>query len=70
MQSVANLLLSFIHERHIEDDIKVLPCDGTNTNVRAEGGANHFIETAIERALQWDICLLHANELPLRHLII
>jgi len=49
-----------------------LACDGTNTNVGAEGGINHLIEVhvSIGRALQWNVCLLHANELPLRHLII
>ena len=50
-------------------DIYVIGCDGTNTNVGKKGGVIRILETKVDRPLQWSICLLHMNELPLRHLI-
>jgi len=32
------------------------------------GGIIRLIETKLNRPLQWDVCLLHANELPFRDL--
>ena len=29
--------------------------------------AIHYLELFLQRSLQWDICMLHLNELPLRH---
>lgn len=42
-------------------------CDGATTNTGAEGGVITRFEILLRRALQWLICLLHFNELPLRH---
>ena len=50
-------------------DISVLGCDGTNINVGKKGGIIRLIEQKEKRAMQWAICLLHMNELPLRHLV-
>nr|CAH7712438.1 unnamed protein product [Callosobruchus chinensis] len=36
---------------------------------RWKGGVIRLIEEQLGRPLQWAICLLHANELPLRHLL-
>nr|CAH7743086.1 unnamed protein product [Callosobruchus chinensis] len=44
-------------------------CDGTNINTGWKGGVIRLIEEQLGRPLQWAICLLHANELPLRHLL-
>ena len=33
--------------KNIIDPIEALACDGTNTNVGAEGGINHLIEISI-----------------------
>jgi len=68
--TVSKSLIQFLQEENIIDQIEALACDGTNTNVGAEGGINHLIEVSIGRALQWNVCLLHENELPLRHIII
>lgn len=43
-------------------------CDGTATNTGWKNGAIRFIELKLGRPVQWFICQLHANELPLRHL--
>lgn len=43
-------------------------CDGTNVNTGKYGGIIRLLEKNLQRPLQWVICLLHMNELPLRHL--
>jgi len=43
--------------------------DGTNVNTGAVGGVIGLLEQSLGRPLQWLVCLLHANELPLRHLL-
>ena len=68
-QTIADCIINFIAEKNSMDLLKVISCDGTNTNVGAEGGIKHIIEMKLGRPLHWFICLLHANELPLRHLI-
>src|SRR6218665_565844 len=68
--TISKISIQFLQEKNIIDPIEALACDGTNTNVGAEGGINHLIEVSIGRALQWNVCLVHASELPLRHLII
>jgi hypothetical protein len=69
-ESQANTILDFL------DDAKVVTthlccvgCDGCITNTGCWGGAIRLLEEALGRALQWHICLLHANELPLRHVM-
>lgn len=63
-------IMSVLTANNIENDIEALGSDGMNTNVGAEGGINHFIEVAVKRPLHWFVCLLHANELPLKALIV
>lgn len=50
------------------DSIIWVGCDGTATNTGWRGGVIQYLENYLERPLQWCICMLHANELPLRHL--
>ena len=37
-------------------------------NTGENGGAIKLLEDKLEQPLQWDICMLHGNELPFRHL--
>ncbi|GBN13374.1 hypothetical protein AVEN_2047-1 [Araneus ventricosus] len=39
-------------------------------NAGWKGGVIRLLETYVGRQLQWNICTLHANQLPLRHLIL
>lgn len=56
---------------HIKyDDIFAIGCDGTVTNTGPKGGVIRIFEDRLHRPVQWLICLLHLNELPLRHLIL
>ncbi|CAH0560405.1 unnamed protein product [Brassicogethes aeneus] len=67
---MANGILSYITEKGISlTNLKVIGCDGTNLNTGWKGGVIRIIEERLQRPLQWAICLLHANELPLRHLL-
>ena len=64
-------ILSFLDSNHInKDEIKAIGCDGTVVNTGSKNGVIALIEQALGRPLQWIVCQLHANELPLRHLII
>lgn len=44
-------------------------CDGTVENTGKRGGVIRFFEMHLERPCHWFICMLHENELPLRHLM-
>src|SRR6218665_335153 len=47
---------------------QVLGCDGTNVDTGHTAGVIRRLEESFEHPLQWLVCLLHANALPLRHL--
>jgi len=51
------------------DKLLGIGCDGTATNTGVNGGVIRRLELALNKPLQWVLCLLHANELPLRHLM-
>src|SRR6476469_7563635 len=50
-------------------DIVAVGCDGTNVTTGRVGGTIRLLEEELKKPLQWFICQLHANELPLRHLM-
>lgn len=50
-------------------EIVAIGCDGTVVNTGFKNGVIKQLEVEIGHSLQWLICLFHANELPLRHLI-
>lgn len=43
-------------------------CDGEPTNTGTENGILRKFEVLLNKPLHWFVCLLHFNELPLRHL--
>lgn len=49
-------------------NLSAVGCDGTAINTGSKGGVIRRLELKIGRPLQWFVCQLHANELPLRHL--
>ncbi|GBL88972.1 hypothetical protein AVEN_255140-1 [Araneus ventricosus] len=51
-------------------NLSVIGCDGASVNKGWKGGVIRLLETYIGRPLQWNISVLHTNELPLRHLIL
>ncbi|CAG4988526.1 unnamed protein product [Parnassius apollo] len=50
--------------------IAVVGCDGTVVNTGSKGGVVRLMEEELKKPLQWFICQLHSNELPLRHLLL
>ena len=47
----------------------MIGCDSTNVDNGSKGGVIYLIEEKLDHKLMWLICLLHTNELPLRHLV-
>ena len=50
------------------DNINFVGCDGTNVNTGHKAGLIRRLEETFQHPLRWLVCLLHTNELPLRHL--
>ena len=48
--------------------VPVLGCDGKVVNTGVHNGVLRCLELKIGRSVQWAICQLHFNELPLLHL--
>ncbi|XP_031637031.1 uncharacterized protein LOC116349635, partial [Contarinia nasturtii] len=68
--SIANAIDKCLVEKSIPiRQIKGLGCDSTAVNTGHQGGVIRVMEEKFNKALQWIICLLHINELPLRSLI-
>ncbi|KAE8741305.1 hypothetical protein FOCC_FOCC013159 [Frankliniella occidentalis] len=64
-------ILEYCNQNKISlDELEVIGCDGTATNTGHLGGIITLLENHLNRSVQWMVCLLHFNELPLRHLII
>ena len=62
-------ILAFFAERSVSMECLVaIGCDGTAVNTGHKGGTIRLLEVHLKRPLHWFICLLHSNELPLRHL--
>lgn len=68
--SICHTIESILHEKGIPvTAIKAIGCDGTNVNTGEVGGVIRKLEVKWNRPLQWIICMLHMNELPLRAII-
>ena len=62
--------MSFCFSRYDSlDKLAAVASDGRNINTGRIGGTIRLSEEDLQRPLQWLVCLLHANELPLRHLL-
>lgn len=70
-KGICNSIISYLkmNQGYIQE-ILCIGCDGTATNTGWNTGIIRSFEVALGRPLQWIICLLHANELPFRHLFI
>lgn len=65
---IATSIMDVMNDRNITDDVVVIGCDSTNINTGCVGGVITCLENSLRRPLQRFICMLHTNELPLRHL--
>lgn len=63
-------MLDYLEKNSISTDEWLFAgADGCPPNTGWKGGTLFYIERKLQRSLQWIICLLHMNELPLRNLI-
>ena len=53
----------------VDKTLQFIGGDSTNVNSGIWGGAFQHVEKLLGRPLNWLVCGLHLNELPLRHLI-
>ena len=64
----SKLILDFLSENGMEDNLEILGCDSTRVNSGRTNGVMKRIENSLNRNLMRVLCALHTNELPLRHL--
>ncbi|PHT96468.1 hypothetical protein BC332_34606 [Capsicum chinense] len=68
--AIKQSICSHLREHQVNSiNLVAIGCDGTVTNTGAHKGVIRLMEEHLSQPLQWLICLLHFNELPLRHLI-
>ena len=65
---VCDELFDVIARKNSKHTLQVILADGTNVNTGHQSGVIMRLERKLDRPLQWGICLLHANELPLKAL--
>ena len=67
---IATTLIDFLGESKVDVSALVaVGCDGTAVNTGKTNGAIACMEVLLNIEVQHLICLLHTNELPLRHLM-
>ena len=68
-QVIALIMSTFLKTFGIDSTLKMIGADSTNLNTGSKEGAIALLEKRLGKRLVWSICILHTNELPLRHLI-
>jgi hypothetical protein len=69
-EAICNAIVSYLEANNIATDkLAAVGCDGTAVNTGNKGGVIRLLEEKLNRPVHWFVCQLHANELPLRHLI-
>jgi len=66
--AIAQSVFNFLKDSLLYDKLAIIGSDGTASMTGAKKGAIRCLEELLQRPLQWAICLLHCNELPLRHI--
>ena len=65
--SIADGTYSVIKGTDLEENLTVIGTDGAASMTGINKGCIRKLEEAFQRPLQWVVCLLHTNELPLCH---
>lgn len=67
---IQKAIVNFLHsEGYSLNHLVAINCDGTAVNTGFKGGVNACLERFLQRPLQWNVCLFHFNELPLKTLM-
>ena len=66
-KTIASNLFDIIKNTALQEKLLVVGSDGTAVMTGAHKGCIRTLEELLKRPLQWVICLLHCNELPIRH---
>ena len=70
-KEIGSAILECLQRMNVDaTSIAAVGCDGTVVNTGHKSGAVRLLEESLEKPLQWLICLLHMNELPLHHLFV
>ena len=64
---IATSVYAAIKDTSLEQKLKIVESDGTAVMTGKGKGFIASLETLIGRPLQWVLCLLHLNELLLKH---
>jgi len=67
--NIAQHIFDWLQKNSMTQSLLAVGCDSTNLNTGYAGGVIQFLEKKLQRRLNWLICQLHTNELPLRHLV-
>lgn len=62
-------LYDWLESHDAQKSLQVIGGDSTNTITGWQGGAIAHLEKLLGQKCMWLICMIHLNELPLRHLI-
>ena len=62
--------LAEIEDTELEESLALVGSDSTASMIGWKSGAIRCMEEILGRPLQWVICLLHLNELPLRQVLV
>ena len=66
-RAIAQKIFDIIFHTELHDKLAVVGTDGTASMTGKYNGCIRSLEELLNKPLQWVICLLHTNELPLRH---
>lgn len=67
--NISNAITDYcLLKKYDTQELIAIGCDGTNVNTGYENGVIRKLELHYNKSLHWFVCLLHTNELPLRHL--
>ena len=64
---ISSSIIDFLDDKTCE--LYGVGCDGRNVNFGTKNGIIARLEQHYGKNLHWFVCMLHGNELPLRHLL-
>ena len=67
-KQIAQVIYNALEKISVNDRLKVIGTDGIATMTGKKSGCIASLETKLGHPLQWIVCLLHLDELPLRHI--